>query len=75
MKKIIPLFIVALFAIFVIISCKKDCKKCKSVTTNNADHSVIQEGTSSEYCDTQLDDKQNEAAVTDSSTTTKWVCE
>ncbi|OFX41767.1 MAG: hypothetical protein A2X08_11365 [Bacteroidetes bacterium GWA2_32_17] len=75
MKKILLFTLVSLFAIFVATSCTKDCKKCKSVTTSNADGSVQQEGTSSEYCDTALDSKESEEPVNDGSTTTKWVCE
>ncbi|PIY02049.1 MAG: hypothetical protein COZ21_16185 [Bacteroidetes bacterium CG_4_10_14_3_um_filter_31_20] len=77
MKKILLFTLVSLFAIFIATSCTKDCKKCKSVTTNNTDNSVVPggEGSSSEYCDTALDEKESAEPVTDGSTTTKWVCE
>lgn len=75
MKKLLLFSLISMFAIFVAISCTKDCKNCKSVTTDNTSGSVVQEGSSSEYCDTDLDDKENAEPVNDGSTTTKWVCQ
>ena len=75
MKKITVLSLAIFLGLFVFTSCTKDCKSCKSVTTSNADGSVQQTGTSSEYCDTSLDSKESEEPVNDGSTTTKWVCE
>ncbi|MCX7862955.1 MAG: hypothetical protein N2449_08165 [Bacteroidales bacterium] len=63
-----------LFIIFVISACQKDCKDCKSVTTD-ANGNVIQEGQANEYCDADLEQKENEPPVTIGDQTTKWVCE
>ncbi len=68
---------VLLFSSFALISmnsCTKDCKDCKSVTTDTQGN-VIQEGSSSQYCDDALDNKENEEPVTVGDQTTKWVCE
>ena len=75
MKKIIIISLSIVLAGFIWTSCTKDCKNCKTVTTNNADGTLIQSGSETEYCDTDLDSKENEAPVNDGSTTTKWVCE
>jgi len=75
MKKIVLFFLTALLAVFVITSCTKDCKMCKSVKIDNITQSTIDEGASSEYCDAALDEKENDEPYNDGSTTTKWVCE
>ena len=71
MKQLVILFFlsVAFFA------CTKDCKNCKSVTTNLSGDSTIQEGSTNKYCDTDLDKKQSEEPVTVGNQTTKWVCQ
>ncbi len=63
-----------LFSAFFLYSCQEDCKDCKSVTTD-ATGDVIQEGTTKEYCDQDLEQKENEPPVTIGDQTTKWVCE
>lgn len=68
------LFIFLFFSIFVFYSCQEDCKDCKSVTTDN-NGNVIQEGTPKEYCDQDLEQKENDPPVTIGDQTTKWVCE
>jgi len=68
------LIILLTFFIFALISCQKDCKDCKSVTTDQ-NGNVIQEGTAKEYCDQDLEQKENEPPVTIGDQTTKWVCE
>jgi len=75
MKKILLFTLVSLFAIFITTSCTKDCKKCRYVKTNDVNGNVVDEGSSSEYCDTQLDEKENETPSTVGDYTTKWVCE
>ncbi len=75
MKKVLIISLSVLFTAFIWTACQKDCKNCHAQTTNNSDGSVVQEGTSSEYCDTALDDKENAEPVNDGSTTTKWICE
>jgi hypothetical protein len=75
MKKLIIIALSIFLSAFIWTACQKDCKDCKAVTTNNSDGSVVQNGSSSEYCDTALDDKENAEPVNDGSTTTKWVCE
>lgn len=70
-------FIVLLFVYFALIplnSCTKDCKYCKSVTTDSLGN-VIQEGQLNEYCDEALEEKENQEPVTVGDLTTKWVCE
>lgn len=67
--------LILLFAPFIFTtSCKKDCKQCKSVTTDSQGN-VIQTGQENEYCDEELDKKENEPPVTIGDQTTKWVCE
>ncbi len=68
------LIILAIFTLFLFSACQKDCKDCKSVTTD-ANGNVIQEGQAKEYCDTDLESKENEPPVTIGDQTTKWVCE
>ena len=75
MKKLI--FITLSIIVFALIwtACQKDdCKNCHSVTTN-ANDSIIQVGTESEYCETDLDSKENSTPETIGGNTTKWVCE
>lgn len=72
--KYLFLLLFASFALISMSSCTKDCKECKSVTTD-AQGNVIQEGSSSQYCDEALDNKENEQPVTVGDQTTKWVCE
>ncbi|MBI5540834.1 MAG: hypothetical protein HY951_12295 [Bacteroidia bacterium] len=75
MKKIALLTLALFLGTFVFTSCQKDCKSCKTVTTNNSDGSQVQAGSDAEYCDTALDEKESQEPVNDGSTTTKWVCE
>lgn len=70
----VRLIILAFFAAFLFSACQQDCKDCKSVTTD-ANGNVIQEGQAKEYCDTDLEAKENEPPVTIGDQTTKWVCE
>jgi len=72
MKKLFYFFIVYIY--FTLASCTKDCKYCKSVTTD-ANGNLIQEGTAKEYCDEELEKKENEEPSTVGDQTTKWVCE
>jgi len=65
---------ILLFASFAFISCTKDCKDCKAVTTDSQGN-VVSEGTSNNYCDEDLDKKENEEPVVVDDNTTKWVCE
>ncbi len=71
MKKLAFLLVLALFAL---VSCQKDCKDCKSVTTDQ-NGNIIQEGTAKEYCDEELEQKEQEEPSTVGDQTTKWVCE
>jgi len=75
MKKFTIIALSILLTAFIWTACKKDCKNCKTVTTDNTTGAVQQTGSSSQYCDTQLDSKENAEPVNDGSTTTKWVCE
>jgi len=63
-----------LFASLALLSCKKDCKNCKTVTTDSQGN-VVQTGSTNEYCDEELDKKENEEPVVVGDNTTKWVCE
>jgi len=63
-----------LFIAFAVSSCTKDCKECKTVTTDSQGN-VVQTGSSNEYCDEDLDNKENEEPVVVGDNTTKWVCE
>ena len=72
--KYLFILLFASFALISMSSCTKDCKDCKSVTTD-AQGNVIQEGSTSQYCDDALDDKENQEPVTVGDNTTKWVCE
>lgn len=65
---------VLLFASFTFISCQKDCKDCKAVTTDDQGN-VVNTSSSNEYCDEDLDKKENEEPVVVGNNTTKWVCE
>jgi hypothetical protein len=73
MKNIFILLISIL--LFTLLACKKDCKNCHSVTTDNNTGKVIQEGEVKEYCGDELDKKENEPPSTVGDQTTKWVCE
>ena len=75
MKKFTIIALSVFVIAFVFNACKKDCKSCKSVTTDNVSGSVQQTGSSAQYCNTDLDSKENAEPVNDGSTTTKWVCE
>lgn len=73
MKK--GLIIVALiFAGFAFNSCEEDCAMCREVTYD-ADNNIVSEGTSKEYCGTELDEIESEEPVTIGGLTTKWECE
>lgn len=74
MKKISIILLSAVFTGFILTACTKDCKDCKSVTKDSSGN-IIQEGTSSEYCDTALDEKESADPVTVGGNTTAWVCE
>lgn len=74
MKKILTLVLSLAFLTIVSVSCTEECKNCKTVTKDTAGN-IIQEGTSSEYCDEALEAKENEEPATDGSTTTAWYCE
>ncbi|NSW45497.1 MAG: hypothetical protein HPY79_06770 [Bacteroidales bacterium] len=65
---------VILFITFAFSSCTKDCKECKTVTTD-AQGNVVQTSSSNEYCDEDLEKKENEEPVVVGDNTTKWVCE
>jgi hypothetical protein len=71
MKQLVILF----FLSVAFYACTKDCKDCKSVTINNPNDSIIQEGSTNKYCDTDLDKKESEEPVTVGNLTTKWVCQ
>lgn len=75
MKKLIIIALSIVLSAFIWTACQKDCKKCHSVKTEDATSTVVQEGSASEYCDTSLDEKENEAPSTVGGYTTKWVCE
>ena len=74
MKKITVLSLAIFLGLFVFTSCTKDCKSCKSVT-KDASGTVIDNGSSSEYCDTALDEKESADPSTVGGNTTTWVCE
>jgi len=75
MKKILIISVLAFSTLVFVTSCTKDCKKCKTVTSDNTSGAQLSEGSSSEYCDTDLDNKESAEPVNDGSTTTKWVCQ
>ncbi|PKP22794.1 MAG: hypothetical protein CVU05_02430 [Bacteroidetes bacterium HGW-Bacteroidetes-21] len=74
MKKLLTILFAVAFIGAMTVSCKEDCKNCKTKTTNNATGDVT-EGSSSEYCDEQLDQVENEAPTTVGDNTSTWVCE
>ncbi len=74
-KIIMKQILIALLLTFSFFACTEDCKNCKSVTTNLSGDSVIQEGSTNKYCDSELDEKESEEPVTVGNQTTKWVCE
>lgn len=74
MKKIFTILFAVAFIGAMTVSCTEDCKNCKTKTTNNSTGDVS-EGTSSEYCDEQLESVENEAPTTVGDNTSTWVCE
>lgn len=74
MKKYLTLLTAVAFVTVFSTACTQDCKNCKTRTTD-ASGVVLEEGTSSEYCDVSLDAKENEEPTTVGGRTTTWVCE
>jgi hypothetical protein len=74
MKKLIIISLSIVLTAFIWTACQKDCKSCHSVKTDSSG-TVIDTGSSSDYCDTALDEKESEEPVTVGGYTTKWVCE
>jgi hypothetical protein len=75
MKKLIFIAISIFVFAFIWTACQKDCKSCHSVKTLDSTSTVVNTGTSSDYCDTELDAKESEEPSTVGGYTTKWVCE
>lgn len=75
MKKLTLLFAGLFLTGFLLSSCTEECKNCKTVTTDSTSGSVVSEGTSSEYCEEELDAVENEAPATVGNNTSRWVCE
>lgn len=74
MKKILSFVFAFSIIAFLSVSCTEECKNCKTQTKDTSGN-IVQEGTSTEYCDEALEAKENEEPVTDGSTTTAWYCE
>ena len=75
MKKIAVVFIF-LAGLTFFSSCEEDevtCRNCKMINTfDDGTTEVVEE---SEYCDDELDAKENQEPVEVAGTTTEWICE
>ena len=74
MKKLLTILFAVAFIGTMTMSCQEDCKNCKTKETNNTT-GVVTEGSSSEYCDEQLEQVENEEPATVGDITSTWVCE
>ena len=76
MKRLIIILSVVFIGAIVMSSCEEDdCKMCREVTYNS-DGTVFEDNnTPEEYCETELDEIEDQEPVTIGDLTTRWVCE
>lgn len=70
------LYLIALFvfSFFVFISCLEDCADCREVTRDSGG-TIVSEGSATNYCGAELDEKEAEDPVTIGDLTTRVECD
>ena len=76
MKNLKLLAIIGVFVTICLFSCQPDeiCKNCRAVTTD-ANGNIISETAPIEYCEDELEAKENAEPIVVGDETTKYVCE